>query len=97
MVTFLELLPTSTPTVEVSVAVILNPLSVAPLISEAIVTAPDTTASLSLVAAGPGAIELFGPKIVSALLILKFPAYVPAPTVIVSPALAAVTADWIVE
>ena len=73
MDTFLELLPTSTPTVEVSGDVTLNPDSVRPLISEAIVTAPDTTASLALVAAGPGAIELFGPRIVSALSILTFP------------------------
>jgi hypothetical protein len=96
MVTFLELLPMVTPTVEVSVAVILNPLSATPLIAEAIVTAPDTTASLTLVATVPGAIELFGPKIVSALLILTFSVYVPALTLIVSPALAASTADWIV-
>jgi hypothetical protein len=85
-----------TPTVEVSVAVILNPLSARPLTSEAIVTAPDTTASLALVAAVPGAIELFGPKIVSALLILIFSVYVPAQTLMVSPLAAALTAAWIV-
>ena len=97
MVTFLELLPTSTPTEdEVSEEVILNPRSVTPLIPEAIATSPDTTASLTLVADGPGAIELFGPKIVSALSMLKFSVYVPALTLIVSPARAAVTADWIV-
>ena len=89
MVTFLELLPMVIPTVEVSGEVILNPLSVRPSIAESIVTAPDTTASLCRVAPVPGAIELFGPKIVSALLILKFPVYVPALTVMVSPALAA--------
>ena len=90
MDTFLELLPTSTPTEdEVSEEVILNPRSVTPSIPEVIATSPDTTASLTLVALGPGAIELFGPKIVSALLILKFSVYVPAPTVMVSPALAA--------
>ena len=98
MDTFLELLPTSTPTEEeVSEEVILNPRRVTPLIPEAIVTSPDTTASLTLVATVPGAIELFGPKIVSALSILKFPAYVPALTLIVSPALAAFIAAWIVE
>jgi hypothetical protein len=97
METFLELLPILTPTVEVSEGVILNPRIVTPLIAEAIVTAPDTTASLTLVATVPGAIELFGPKIVSALLMLKFSVYVPALTLIVSPALAAFMADWIVE
>jgi hypothetical protein len=90
METFLELLPMLTPVeYEVSVEVILNPLKVTPSIPEAIATSPDTTASLTLVAAVPGAIELFGPRIVSALSILKFPVYVPALTVIVSPALAA--------
>jgi hypothetical protein len=77
--------------------VILNPLNVTPLISEPIVTAPDTTASLTLTAAVPGAIELFGPKIVSALSILTFSVYVPAQTLMVSLAVAAVTASWIVE
>ena len=97
METFLELLPTSTPTEdEVSEEVILNPRSVTPSIVEAIVTSPDTTASLSLVASGPGAIKLFGPKIVSALSILKFPVYVPAQTLMVSPLVAASTASWIV-
>ena len=96
MVTFLELLPMVTPTVEVSVAVILNPRSVTPLIAEAIVTAPDITASLALVAVGPGAVALFGPKIVSALLILIFSVYVPAQTLMVSPLAAALTAAWIV-
>ena len=96
MVTFLELLPMVTPTVEVSGEVILNPLSVRPSISEAIVTAPDITASLCRVAPVPGAIELFGPKIVSALLILTFSAYVPEQTLMVSPLVATSTAAWIV-
>jgi hypothetical protein len=69
---------------------------VTPSIPEAIVTAPDTTASLTLVATVPGAIELFGPKIVSALLILTFSVYVPAQTLMVSPLVAASTAAWIV-
>ena len=60
-----------------------------PLTPEAIVTAPDITASVSLVAVGPGAVALFGPKIVSALLILKFSVYVPALTLMVEPAPAA--------
>jgi hypothetical protein len=77
--------------------VILNPLNVTPLISGLIVTAPDTTASLTLVAAVPGAIEFFGPRIVSALLIITFSVYVPAQTLMVSLAVAAVTASWIVE
>jgi hypothetical protein len=93
METFLELLPMLTPT---SLAgdgeVILKPLSVTPLILSPIVTAPDTTASLTLVAAVPGATELFGPRIVSVLSILTFSVYVPAQTLMVSPALAAVTA-----
>jgi hypothetical protein len=72
--------------------VILKPLSVTPLIPEPIVIAPDTTASLTLEAAVPGAIELFGPRIVSVLSILTFSVYVPAQTLMVSPALAAVTA-----
>jgi hypothetical protein len=98
METFLELLPMLTPTSFTGDGeVILKPLSVTPLIPEPIVTAPDITASLALVAAVPGAIELFGPKIVSALLMLKFSVYVPAQTLMVSPALAAVTAAWIVE
>ena len=96
MVTFLELLAMVTPTVEVSGEVILNPLSVRPSIAESIVTAPDITASVSLVAVGPGAVELFGPKIVSALLILTFSAYVPAQTLMVSPLVATSTASWIV-
>ena len=75
---------------------ILNPLSVRPLTAEAIVTAPDITASLCLVAPVPGAIELFGPRIVSALSILKFSVYVPALTLMVEPAPAASTAAWIV-
>jgi hypothetical protein len=77
---------------EVSVAVILNPLSVTPSIPEAIDTAPDITASVDLVAVVPAAIELFGPRIVSALSILTFSVYVPAQTLMVSPAVAAVTA-----
>ena len=94
---FLELLLMVTPTEFAgSGETILNPLTVTPSIPDAIVTTPDTTASLTLVATVPGAIELFGPKIVSALLILTFSVYVPAPTLMVSPALAAVTADWIV-
>jgi hypothetical protein len=97
MDTFLELLPTSTPTEEeVSEEVILNPRRVTPLIAEAIVTSPDTTASLTLVATVPGAIELFGPKIVRALSILTFSVYVPAQTLMVSPLVAASTAAWIV-
>jgi hypothetical protein len=97
METFLELLPMLTPTSSAGDdEVILKPLSVTPLIPEPIVTAPDITASLCLVAPVPGAIELFGPKIVSALLMLKFSVYVPAQTLMVSPALAAVTAAWIV-
>ena len=76
---------------------ILNPDNVRPLTAEAILTAPDITASVSLVAVGPGAIELFGPKIVSALLILIFSVYVPAQTLMVSPLVAASTAAWIVE
>jgi hypothetical protein len=39
---------------------------------------------------------LFGPKIVSALSILKFSVYVPALTLMVEPALAALIAAWIV-
>jgi hypothetical protein len=69
---------------------------VRPLTPEAIVTAPDITASVSLVAVGPGAVALFGPKIVSALLILIFSVYVPAQTLMVSPLVAASTAAWIV-
>ena len=98
METFLELLPMLTPTSFAGDGeVILKPLSVTPLIPEPIVTAPDTTASLTLAAAVPGAIELFGPRIVSDLSILTFSVYVPAQTLMVSPALAAVTAAWIVE
>ena len=97
METFAELLLMVTPTeYEVSEAVILNPLSVTPSTPDAIDTAPDITASLSLVAPVPGAIELFGPRIVSALSILTFSAYVPALTLMVSPAVAAFTAAWIV-
>ena len=97
MVTFLELLSMFTPTeYEVSVAVILNPLSVRPLTPEAIVTAPDITASVSLVAVGPGAVTLFGPNKVMFLLILTFSVYVPAQTLMVSPLVAASTAAWIV-
>ena len=75
---------------------ILNPDNVRTLTAEAILTAPDITASVSLVAVGPGAIELFGPKIVSALLILIFSVYVPAQTLMVSPLVASSTAAWIV-
>jgi hypothetical protein len=93
METFLELLPMLTPTSFAGDGeVILKPRSVTPLILEPIVTAPDTTASLTLVAAVPGATELFGPRIVSVLSILTFSVYVPAQTLMVSPALAAVTA-----
>ena len=94
METFAELLLMDTPTeYEVSEAVILNPLTLAPSTPDAIVTAPDITASLSLVAVVPAAIALFGPRIVSALSMLTFSAYVPARTLMVSPALDAVTAD----
>ena len=75
---------------------ILNPDNVRPLTAEAIVTAPDITASVSLVAVGTGAVALFGPKIVSALLIIKFPVYVPEQTLMVSPLVATSTAAWIV-
>jgi hypothetical protein len=97
METFLELLPILTPTSFAGDGeVILKPLSVRPLTAGAIVTAPDITASLTLVAAVPGAIELFGPKIVRALSILTFSVYVPAQTLMVSPLVAASTAAWIV-
>jgi hypothetical protein len=66
------------------------------LTAEAIVTAPDITASLCLVAPVPGAIALFGPSKVMLLLILTFSVYVPAQTLMVSPLVAAYTAAWIV-
>jgi hypothetical protein len=76
--------------------VILNPDNVRPLTAEAILTAPDITASVSLVAVGPGAVALFGPSKVMFLLILTFSVYVPAQTLMVSPLVAASTAAWIV-
>jgi hypothetical protein len=76
--------------------VILNPDNVRPLTAEAILTAPDITASVSLVAVGPGAVALFGPSKVMLLLIITFSAYVPAQTLMVSPLVAASTAAWIV-
>jgi hypothetical protein len=69
---------------------------VRPLTAEAILTAPDITASVSLVAVGPGAVALFGPSKVMFLLILTFSVYVPAQTLMVSPLVAASTAAWIV-
>ena len=44
-----------------------------------------------------GEVAALGPSKVSALLMVTFPVYVPAPTLIVSPALAASIASWIVE
>ena len=88
------------------VLVIAKPLTTVPSAAAVIVnTLPDaafTTAhpesepqevALSDVA---GEVAALGPSKVSALLIVTFSVYVPAPTLIVSPALAAVTASWIV-